>query len=68
MKKIVTVLVGLTAVAIAGLLISKMRSRNTSEMLTQISDEGYETAHDVLFPAHFDRGGRLKYGPVIPRR
>ena len=39
---------------------------NTKHMLNQISDEGYETAHDILFPANRFKSKKLQYGPVIP--
>jgi hypothetical protein len=35
-------------------------------MLTKISDEGYETAQDILFPNKYHPGGQLQYGPVLP--
>jgi hypothetical protein len=53
-------------VAITGLVIYRIRSRNTGEMLSKVSEEGYETAHDVLFPTKSKRGKNLQYGPVIP--
>ncbi len=66
MKKTIKILAGITAVAIVGMVIYRKRSRNTGNMLKQVSDEGYETAHDVLFPTKSKRGRDLRYGPVLP--
>lgn len=58
--------VGLVAV-IAGVFLYVNRDRcDTKRMLTQIADEGYETAQDVLFPGKNIQGKHLKFGPVIP--
>ena len=47
-----------------GLLI--VRRINTREMLNKVSEEGYETAHDILYPKYSKRGKNLRYGPVLP--
>ncbi len=57
---------GIAVVAAAGVVIYLARSSQTKRMLNQIADEGYETAHDILFPNKKMRDKRLKYGPVIP--
>ncbi len=67
MKKTLRILVGLTAVAVVGIVIYRKRSKNTVEMLERVADEGYETAHDVMYPRHSKRGKNLQYGPVLPR-
>jgi len=55
------------AVAVAGLLVyAASRHKKTKRMLSEISDEGYETAHDVLYPTKEKRSSKLKYGPVLP--
>lgn len=66
MKKNLGILIGLTAVAIAGILIYRKRNRDTGDERIKVSDEGYETAHDVLFPSKSKTGRDLKYGPIIP--
>ena len=67
MKKTVgLVFVGIAAIVVAGVIIYRKRSRNTTYMLSQVSEEGYETAHDVLFPRKSKRGRNLRYGPVFP--
>ena len=67
MKITVSVLFGITAVALAGFVIYRIRRRNTGMMLSQVSEEGYETAHDVLFPGNSNRGSNLRFGPVLPQ-
>lgn len=67
MKKTFGLLVGITAIAIVGLVVYRRRSRDMGHMLRRVSDEGYETAPDVLFPNGSRRGRDLRYGPVIPR-
>ena len=33
----------------------------------RVSDEGYETAHDILYPSReYERDKDLHFGPVIP--
>lgn len=59
----------LAAGTIAGLLIYSYRLRKAKKhdkALQKIADEGYETAHDVLYPGRRKKGGRLHYGPVLP--
>lgn len=66
MKTSTKVLLGLTAVAASGTLIYITRSCNTRRRLTHISNEGYETAHDILYPTKYNRAKKLHYGPVLP--
>ena len=66
MKNKITLLFILTAAcsAIAATYIIH-KKREKRKMLEQVSDEGYETAPDILFPGK--RGSsQLRYGPVIP--
>ncbi len=60
------IILGVAAAAAVGLIVYAKRRHNTKKMLTQISDEGYETAHDVLFPSKEKRDKKLQYGPVLP--
>lgn len=67
MKRTIKILLSFTAVAITGILIYKKRSEVCNgHMLRQVADEGYETAHDVLFPDKKAKGSNLQYGPVLP--
>ena len=50
------IIISLASIVIATGLVLLFSSKNkTRRRLTQISDEGYETAHDVLFPLKFNR-------------
>jgi hypothetical protein len=64
MKKRFTMLFAVMAGVAIGLLV--VRRINTRQMLVQVSEEGYETAHDILYPRHNKRGKKVKYGPVLP--
>jgi hypothetical protein len=57
----------LAAVSGAAFMIYLIRRGNTKKrMLSNISNEGYETASDILFPGK-DVSSKLHYGPVLPR-
>ncbi|GAA4339086.1 hypothetical protein GCM10023184_35960 [Flaviaesturariibacter amylovorans] len=56
---------GLVAGTAAALLAHLWRRKKTHRMLQSISNEGYETAADILYPEG-RRGGDLLYGPVLP--
>lgn len=60
------IVVGLAAF-IAGVAIAELlRNANTRKKLTQIAEEGYETALDILFPEKEVKGKKLHFGPVLP--
>lgn len=66
MKTIIRFFAGL-ALAIVGLgaaLFGHIRNK-AQAMLNRVSDEGYETAYDVLYPKE-ETPDNLHYGPVIP--
>ena len=63
-QKMALVLAVITA---AGVIVYiRNRRADTKLMLNKISDEGYETANDVLFPGKNIQAKHLRYGPVIP--
>jgi hypothetical protein len=64
MSKTTKIVIGIAAVAAVGALISITRKHKKEKVLRIASDEGYETAQDVLFPKH-NRSRHLKYGPVF---
>lgn len=68
MKHTWKIIFGITVIALAGIVIYKNRDRNTGYMLSQVSDEGYETAHDVLFPDRRSGNRNLRFGPILPLR
>jgi len=67
MKLSQKIALSLAIVAATGIILCITGKRSdTKRMLSQIADEGYETANDVLFPGKNIQGKNLKYGPVIP--
>jgi len=66
MKNNNKILFGVVAVVVAGLFFYSANRKRTHRMLEQIADEGYETAHDVLFSDKEKRRLKLQYGPVLP--
>ncbi len=66
MKKRRNVLFVLICITIAGLFFSSARRRQSDKMLSNISNEGYETAPDILFPEKMSLGKKLHLGPVLP--
>ena len=66
MKNTSKITLGLAAVGAAAIVIYAARRINAKRMLIRISDEGYETAHDILYPHKGNSGKELKYGPVLP--
>ncbi|MET0637822.1 MAG: hypothetical protein ABWZ25_17460 [Chitinophagaceae bacterium] len=65
MNKKEKLLIGFGALALTGLLIFSVRRAKACKMLKDVSDEGYETAPDVLYPGK-RKSGRTHYGPVLP--
>ena len=66
MKNISKITLGLAAVGTAAIVIYVARRVNAKRMLIKVSDEGYETAHDILFPNKNNSAKGLLYGPVLP--
>lgn len=66
MKSALMILAGVTALVSAAFLIQLTRKCSNETRLSEISDEGYETAHDILYP-NTDNRGKLHYGPVLPQ-
>ncbi len=67
MKRSTKIVFGISAVAVAGLIVYAANGIKTRKMLEQVSNEGYETAHDILYPQKGKRGRKLRIGPVLPR-
>jgi len=67
MKTADKLLVAAAAGFLAGLVIYMVRRAEEKRVLSEVSNEGYETAYDVLFPDRLKATGRrLHYGPVLP--
>jgi len=58
--------IGLALAAVAGVAVYIAKKIERKNMLDQIAEEGYETAHDILFPGKSFESDKLQYGPVIP--
>ena len=56
--------VTLTAVAAVAAYAIVQRSQQKRK-LRKVSNEGYETAMDIMYPDHA-YSAKLKYGPVLP--
>ena len=68
MKKTNKILLGIAAVAAVGFVVYALRSRRqTAIRHARVADEGYETAHDILFPGKKSRHRKLHFGPVLPK-
>ena len=67
MKTSTKITLGVAALAAVGLTIYLMnKEKNNRDLrMAHVADEGYETAHDVLYPEK-RVSPRLKYGPVLP--
>ena len=65
MKRTLKILAVLTALTGVGLLVVRKSTRR--RQLKRVADNGYETAHDVLYPGkHVKQHKKLHYGPVLP--
>ena len=66
MKIKTSTLVGLAALGLVVAATYLANKKGKKIRLTQIADEGYETAHDMLYPNSFKGAKELRYGPVLP--
>jgi hypothetical protein len=64
MKKTLKILAVLTVLTGIGYLV--VRRINKRRKLKHVADNGYETAHDVLYPGNHRKSRKLHYGPVLP--
>ena len=56
----------LAAVGLAIYVLSREKRLARKDRLAHVADEGYETAHDVLYPNKY-KPSKLQYGPVLPK-
>ncbi|MCD2424100.1 hypothetical protein LQ567_15075 [Niabella pedocola] len=60
------VILGIAASAVTG-AVCEARRRNAMRRLLDTANEGYETAHDIIYPGKGQRRAKkLRYGPVYP--
>ncbi|MDB5251601.1 MAG: hypothetical protein JWP27_770 [Flaviaesturariibacter sp.] len=67
MRTTITLILGAATVVLAAVIIRSARRKKAGQMQEAIADEGYETAHDILYPRrgrHY--GDQWHYGPVLP--
>lgn len=64
-KLAVGILAG-AALVTAAMILAKKRKIKLGQMLSDVADEGYETAHDILYPGRSKKEKNLRYGPVLP--
>lgn len=55
------ILAGIGLATVVGLVIYLARRHKSNRMSEQVAEHGYETAHDILFPAK-RRGRKSPYG------
>lgn len=63
------VMVGLASATVTGVICELGRRNKMMKRLLKVSNEGYETAPDIVYPnrLHEDQPDDLKYGPYIPK-
>lgn len=66
MKTTEKIFLALAAGAAVGLVYYILKKSEERRILNKISAEGYETAHDILYPNSTPGGKKLHYGPVLP--
>lgn len=66
MKLKTSTIVSIAALGIVVAAVYLANKKGKKIRLTQIADEGYETAHDMLYPNSFKGSKELRYGPVLP--
>ena len=66
MKKTSPIILSLAALGAAAVVIYITKRITDNRMLIKVADEGYETAHDILYPNKYNNDKGLRYGPVLP--
>ncbi len=61
--------IGLAAATATGVIYELSKRNRLMKKLLEVSNEGYETAPDIIFPdkTHSKQPDNLKYGPYIPK-
>jgi hypothetical protein len=66
MKNTSKITLALAVIGAAAIVVYAARTINSKRKLIKVSDEGYETAADILYPGKISKGKEQHYGPVIP--
>lgn len=63
------VVIGLAVTTATGVICELGRRNKLMKRLLKVSNEGYETASDIIYPErlHDKQPDNLKYGPYIPK-
>lgn len=59
-------MLSLLAIATFGIAFYVVSKKKNRKKLSRIAEEGYEIAHDILFPDKIVNERKLHYGPVLP--
>ncbi len=66
MKKKQIIIGAAAAAALTTAIVYSYSKCSTHKRLKNVADEGYETAHDILYPGKKKKRNKLKFGPVLP--
>lgn len=66
MKSFSKITLGTAAIAFAGIMIASKKKANGEKQIAAISNEGYETATDILTPKNNKSFKKIHLGPVLP--
>lgn len=66
MKKRESFLLGVASFALVAFVMYASKQMSIQRKLRKASDEGYETAHDILYPSKTIAAKKLRFGPILP--
>lgn len=66
MKNSSKIALAMAAIGAAAITLYIIRRITARQMMARVSNEGYETAQDILFPGKKITETKLHYGPVVP--
>jgi hypothetical protein len=66
MKTYSKITLGAAALAFATIMIASKKKSNAQKQISEIANEGYETAADILNPKNNKSFKKIHLGPVLP--
>ncbi len=66
MSTVNKLIISVVVASVASYLVGITRRYQREKMLMLASNEGYEIAHDVLYPERQKKNRHLRYGPIFP--
>ncbi len=66
MKSFSKITLGAAAIVFAGIMIASKKKANGEKQIAAISNEGYETAADILTQKNNKSFKKIHLGPVLP--